>query len=35
MVKYLQRVPLDLAIKWRYLHRDTGKTYPEISKMRS
>ena len=35
MVKKLQRVPLDASIHWRYLHQDTGKTYSEISKMRS
>ena len=34
MLKYLQRVPLDVSIKWRYLHQDVGKTYSEISKMR-
>ena len=35
MVKYLQRVPLDVSIKWYYLHQDARKTYSEISKMRS
>ena len=34
-MKYLQRVPLDVFINWRYLHQDAGKTYPEISDMRS
>ena len=27
MVKYLQRVPLDASINWRYLHQDAGKTW--------
>ena len=35
LVKYLQRVPLDVSINWRYLHQDTGKTYSELSKIRS
>ena len=35
MVKNLIRVPLDVSIHWRYLHQDVGKTYSEISKMRS
>ena len=35
LVKYLQRVPLDVSINWRYLHQDAGKTYSEISNMRS
>ena len=35
LVKYLQRVPLDVFINWRYLHRYAGKTYSEISNMRS
>ena len=35
LVKYLQRVPLDVSINWRYLHQDAGKTYSEISDMRS
>ena len=35
MVKYLQRVPLDVSISWCYLHQDARKTYSEISKMRS
>ena len=35
LVKYLQRVPLDVSINRRYLHQDAGKTYSEISKMRS
>ena len=26
MVKYLQKVSLDLSINWRYLHQDLGKT---------
>ena len=34
-VKYLQRVPLDVSINWWYLHEDAGKTYSEISNMRS
>ena len=25
LVKYLQRVPLDVSINWRYLHQDAGK----------
>ena len=35
LVKYLQRVPLDVFINWRYLHGDAGKTYSEISNRRS
>ena len=35
MENKLQRVPLDVSIHWRYLHQDAGKTYSEISKMRS
>ena len=35
MAKKLQRVPLDVSIHWCYLHQDAGKTYSEISKMRS
>ena len=35
LVKYLQRVPLDVSTNWRYLRQDAGKTYSEISKMRS
>ena len=35
MVKNLKRVPLDVSIHWRYLHQDAGKTYSEISKMKS
>ena len=35
LVNYLQRVPLDVSINWRYLHQDAGKTYSEISNMRS
>ena len=35
MVKKLQRVPLDVPIHWHYLYQDAGKTYSEISKMRS
>ena len=27
MVKYLQRVPLDVSINWRYLHQNAGKTW--------
>ena len=34
-VKYLQRVPLDIFINWRYLNQDAGRTYSEISNMRS
>ena len=34
-VKHLQRVLLDVSINWRYLHQDAGKTYSEISNMRS
>ena len=35
MAKYLQKVPLDVSINWCYLHQDAGKTYSEISKIRS
>ena len=35
MVKYLQRVSLDVSIKWRYVHQDARKTYSEVLKMRS
>ena len=35
MVRYLQRVPLDVSIKWCFLHQDAKKTYSEIPKMRS
>ena len=35
LVKYLQIVPLDASINWFYLHQDAGKTYLEISNMRS
>ena len=35
MANKLQRVPLDVSIHWCYLHQDAGKTYSEISKMRS
>ena len=35
LVKYLQRVPLDVSINWCYLDQDLGKTYSEISNMRS
>ena len=35
LVKYIQTVPLDVSINWRYLHQDAGKIYSEISKMRS
>ena len=35
MVKYLQRVPLDVSIHKRYLRQDAGKTYSEISNKRS
>ena len=34
LVKYLERVPLDVSINWCYLHKDAGKTYLEISNMR-
>ena len=27
LVKYLQRVPLDVSINWCYLYQDAGKTY--------
>ena len=27
MVKYLQRVPLDIFINWHYLHQDAEKTW--------
>ena len=33
-LQYLQRVPLDVSINWRYLHQDAGKTYLETSNMR-
>ena len=33
LVKYLQRVPLDVSINWCYLHQDGQKTYSEISNM--
>ena len=35
MAKNLQRVSLDVSINLSYLHQDAGKTYSEISKMRS
>ena len=35
LVKCLQRVPLDVSINWHCLHQDAGKTYSEISNMRS
>ena len=35
LVKHLQNVPLDVFINWCYLHQDAGKTYSEISNMRS
>ena len=35
LVKYLQRIPLDVSINWRYLHQNAGKTYSEISNTRS
>ena len=35
LIKYLQRVPLNVSINWRYLHHDAGKRCSEISKMRS
>ena len=34
LVKYLQKVPLDVSINWCYLHQDAEKTYSEISNMR-
>ena len=34
MTKYLQRVPLDVSLNWRYVHQVAGKTYSEILKMR-
>ena len=27
MVKYLQKVPLDVSINWCYLHQDAGETW--------
>ena len=35
MTKNLQRVSLEVSIHWRYLHQDAGKTWFEISKMKS
>ena len=35
LVKYLQRVPLDVSINWCYLYQDAGKKYSEILNMRS
>ena len=35
VIKYLERFPLDVSINWHHLHQDAGKTYSEISKMRS
>ena len=35
MIKNLQRVPLEVSIHRRYLHQDGGKTWFEISKMKS
>ena len=35
MVKYLEKVPLDISINWHYLHQDAGNTYLKISKTRS
>ena len=35
LVKYLQNVSLDVYINWCYQHQDAGKTYSEISNMRS
>ena len=32
---YLQRFPLEVSINWHYLYQDAGKTYSEISNMRS
>ena len=29
IVRYLQRVLLDVSINWHYLHQDAGKTYSE------
>ena len=33
LVKYLQRVALDVFLNWRYLHQDAGQTYSEVSNM--
>ena len=35
LVKYLQRVPLDVSINLCYLHQDARKTYSETSRLRS
>ena len=35
MTKTLQRVPLEVSIHLHYLHQDAGKTWSEISKMKS
>ena len=35
LVEYLQRVPLDVSINWCSLHQNAGKSYSEISNMRS
>ena len=35
MVKYLERVPMDVSGNYSYLHQDAEKTYSQISKMRS
>ena len=35
MSENLQRFPLGVSIHWRYLHQDGGKTWFEISKMKS
>ena len=32
LVKYLQRVPVDVSINWRYLRQDIEKTYSEKSR---
>ena len=33
LVKYLQRVAMDVSSNGHYLHQDAGKTYSEISNM--
>ena len=35
LVEYLQIIPLDISINWRYLHQNAGKIYSETSKMKS
>ena len=34
-IKFLQRVPLEVSIHWRYLHQDGKKDFLEISKMKT